>query len=967
MGSGRQLVGRADEMKAFDAALERLGAGDGTILGIAGDPGIGKTRLLAELGERADAAGHIVLAGRAAEFDRELPFAVFLDALDAYLSSLDHGRIHLRGLGDLAELGAIFPSLADFADGSSRGFERHRAHRAIADLLGGLAAGRGLVVILDDLHWTDAASLEVLLAFCRRPPAGPVLIAAGYRSQEVIATLHDSLALGEASGSTVLLRPGPLTHDEASAFVSADIPGPLRVRTLEVGAGNPFYLEQLERTPPLLGGSGDDEQLEGGFTLPAAIGASLAQELRELEDGTRLLLRGAAVAGEPFRLALAAEIAEIALDEALERIDEAIAAGLVRAGGTPSQFAFRHPLVRRAVYATSGEGWRLAAHRRAAAALGAQGADPVSRARHLAVSAEPGDRDAIELLREAARRTVARAPLSAAQWLRAALALVPDAELGIRRDLLAALAGALLAAGIFDEAVEAMVDAVSQLGDERDPTLVIALAEMEQWTGRLDAAIDRLERLGAEPGLDPDTNAMLELRLLYLCRWNAEHGRAYEHGQAALVAAEANEVATVLAGVRAAFAEVTANFDVESALIQYREAEKLVGRLPDADRPAALDAFYSLGWAAIHLELYDEALAHFATGLDVAANAGSVRHIVVLRCDRVEALIRAGRVREAIGQAEEAIEVARVFGGERQRWSRFLWYPLWTLSTALSRCGEYERGKVVLAEAEEVRDESAQPLSGMLMNYQRAAILSALGDHPAALLCLEEAFGEGGYAMVPLGVRPPAWEILIREALAREDHEAAREVLAEAVEASETSGMARVRSAVARMQASVLEATGERDGAIAAAEAAAAFGAESGAILEGQRGRLALGVLLAARGDRKEAAAVLAAAEETFESLGAEAYRAQAARELRRLGRRIRARQRPKQSGEGEGELAQLSARENEIAELVAEQLTNREIAGRLFLSEKTVESHLRNIFGKLGVASRVAVAQAVERRRITK
>jgi hypothetical protein len=218
---------------------------------------------------------------------------------------------------------------------------------------------------------------------------------------------------------------------------------------LDAAGGNPFYLEQLGRSSasPIEVSAADDEVLEGGFRVPAAIAASLAEELRALDPDTRRLLDGAAVAGEPFRLGLAARISDLGHERSLELIDGAISAGLVRAVATPGHFVFRHPLLRRAVYEGSGEGWRLSAHGRAAAELETQGADPVARAHHVARSAEPGDGTSIELLREAANRTLTRAPMSAAHWLRTAIGLVPDGEVALRTELLGELGRALLAGG----------------------------------------------------------------------------------------------------------------------------------------------------------------------------------------------------------------------------------------------------------------------------------------------------------------------------------------------------------------------------------------------------------------------------------------------------------------------------------------------------------------------------------------
>ncbi|MEV6494526.1 ATP-binding protein, partial [Actinoplanes sp. NPDC051633] len=179
---GRDLVGRGAELDTFDVVLDALGAGRARVVLLAGEPGIGKSRMLAELGTRADARGMLVLAGSASEFERDLPFWLFVDALDEYLRAIGAGPLDGVDKEARAELGHVLPSWpASSAEGTGRGDPRYRTHRAVRQVLEALASRTPLVLLLDDLHWADSGSVELICALLRRPPVAPVLIGLALR------------------------------------------------------------------------------------------------------------------------------------------------------------------------------------------------------------------------------------------------------------------------------------------------------------------------------------------------------------------------------------------------------------------------------------------------------------------------------------------------------------------------------------------------------------------------------------------------------------------------------------------------------------------------------------------------------------------------------------------------------------------------------------------------------------------
>src|SRR5919107_2232421 len=196
------LAGRQPELEILDRAFADVRDGRLVAVQLVGEPGIGKSALLDEMADRADAAGALVLGGAPSELDRTLPFGVFVEALDDYLHGLSPGRLRFRQPDVLGELATVFPALTHVdRDHQVAGqHERYRTHRAVRELLELLAAAQPVVLVLDDLHWADPASVELLSAILRRPPAGPVLLGLGMRPRHASAQLAATLARAHRDG-----------------------------------------------------------------------------------------------------------------------------------------------------------------------------------------------------------------------------------------------------------------------------------------------------------------------------------------------------------------------------------------------------------------------------------------------------------------------------------------------------------------------------------------------------------------------------------------------------------------------------------------------------------------------------------------------------------------------------------------------------------------------------------------------
>src|SRR5215813_11264928 len=393
----RVLIGRASELAELDRGLDQLEAGQPWLVQIIGEPGIGKSRLLLELARRAKARGFLVLAGRAAEFEQDLPFAVLRDACNDYLGSIGRRlRASLR-TETLSELAAVFPSVGGAGTpdtGQGVGDNRYRTHYAIRELLEWLAARQPTVVALDDVHWADAASVEVIAHLLRRFH-GPVLGVLAARQRPALLAVVLDEATRRGFGGRIELA--PLTAVQAEALMEPGLHADERAILYRQSGGNPFYLEQLSRAAvPAHGRRRLATENPGDeWRPPVAISASIRDELSGLSAETRVTLDAAAIAGESFEPQVVAAIAERPEPAALAAFDELLAVDFIRHTDAPRRFRFRHPIVRRVVYDQLPRAWRLGAHARAASALNASQAPPTEVALHIERSATPGDQNAI--------------------------------------------------------------------------------------------------------------------------------------------------------------------------------------------------------------------------------------------------------------------------------------------------------------------------------------------------------------------------------------------------------------------------------------------------------------------------------------------------------------------------------------------------------------------------------------------
>lgn len=962
-GTAHALVGRDRELSALERLLAEACAGSTRFVLMSGEPGIGKSSVLDELGSRARSAGCLVLEGRATELERDFPFGLVADALDGYLASLDARSFDRLAAEELGELASVFPALRSLrvaGPGVGTAAERFRAHFAARELLERLAAPHPLLLALDDVHWSDDASLEFLAHLLRRPPDAAMMLAATTRSGRAPRMLAAAIDQATRRGTVSQLVLEPLDRDDAARLV-ADISAAQLEQLYEESGGNPFFLLQLARAGRGRTSPSSGPEWMGAEEVPDAVRTAIAAELDELSSHARRLAQAAAVVGDPFEFDLAIATAAMTPADALAALDELVSREVLRPGDAPRRFRFRHPLVRNAIYVTCPPGTRLVCHERVAAALEAQGAPAIARAHHIVHSARHGDAAAAALLRDAGFEVSPRAPASAATWLEAALAILPSATPPDERaGLLTALAGAYAATGRLEDCRNALLSAL-ELAAQADPTikmrLTSACAKIELLLGRHEAGRARLLRALADAsGSDPAISARLMIELASSAFPAADFQGVRDWATRALDAAERLEDPGLIAGALAVLVLAKASEGpAPDALADCSRAAALIDDMSDEELAADLDALANLCAAEFPLQRYPQAETHAARGLALARETARGDLFPWLSLALTGVLFATGRLAEAAEMLDGLVEAARLTDNALGLASALL------NSAAVSlAAGDVDAGLAAAQEAAKLTRGTAPNVVGAWAGGFIGVALVEAGQPERAVEALVEAGGGDTLPLIPGSFRVGYLEFLTRARLASGDRAGARRTaevatrLAEKFDLGASNAMADMAVAVVALEDG--DARGAAERALAAAEEAELVGAR---LAVGAAQSLA-GRALAALGETDRAAEELELACSTHAACGARRSLAEAERELRRLGRPVHHRSLPGKP-EGTG-VASLTGRELEIARLVVDRRTNPEIAAELFLSIKTVETHMRNIFRKLDADSRVEVARIIER-----
>jgi len=987
-----ELIGRASELAALAAALERSAGGEAATVFVAGEAGGGKTRLAAEAADRAATDGAMVLTGEClALAEGELPFAPIVAALRPLLRELPPGE--LESIPRYEELGRLLPELggpeeAPFGGGSAlqEPLAQSRLFDVMLRLLSRLAEEAPVLLLIEDLHWADRSTRDFISFLIRNGRGVRLMVVCTYRSDELHRThpLRPFLAEEERRERVERIELEPFTREEVAALVTA-ILGEVQTDALvddlyRRSDGNPFFAEELL------------DASTTGRAIPATLRDALMVRIEALSDQARETLRLAAVAGQRVDHRLLAEVSQLSERELDDALRECVARSVLTQDG--DSLTFRHALVRDAVYTDLLPGERTKLHSRLAEALTAQ---PV-------LGAAKGEAAVAEVAYHwwEARR-LPEALSSAVAAGRAAERVYAFAE----------------AQGHLEHALEIwdqVPDASERAGADKATLLGQAAenANLADYSGRaLTLAREAVNLIDAEA--EPVRAALQHERLgryLWVSGYSDEALEAY-HAAVDLMPEE--PASAELARVLSARAQIL-------MLRGYpREARELCLRAIEVARAVGAraeegHALNTLGACVSQLGDRTQGIAQLEEASRIAKDLQWIDEIGRCYVNLAEELGWDHRLERGVELTLEGVEEMRELGAGSYR--RYLETEAALRLVWLGRLPEAE--KLIRA----VRAASPKGMSAAQLGGAEADLAMARGDLETARDSLHEARAGVGPTRDAMFFAPVVG-LEVELAVLRGDPEVGAEILEFAL--AEIAGE-EYEFSVARLYARGVCAYADlAERARAVSDAAAATAAEEGAVrtLERFRGvldpeRFPLGepvamavaygqvaaaeraraagapdpllwaaaadawgelsfelerayarlrqaeAIVAGGGDRDEAATLIAAATATAAASGAVglAERVRAFAKAARLPLGAHEAAGAEAQDPVDPEIAQLGLtdRELEVLVLVAEGRTNREIGEALFIAEKTASVHVSRILGKLGVRGRVEAATMAQR-----
>ncbi|OBF29034.1 LuxR family transcriptional regulator [Mycobacterium sp. ACS1612] len=915
------IRGRHDELEIVGGLVSAVASGHGGVLVVEGPPGIGKSRLLTEVLRLAEKAGVRALFGEAFEYQQSVPFfSLFMATLHA---DPPVGEAEaLRRLGGSADL-------------------RYWVVHDLAEAIRVAAAQTPLVIVLEDIHWADNATLLALrsLATARRDVA--VLWVLTARTGDGGPAVQDTLSVLQRANAT-FVRLGAIAADAVADMVEDAVRAKPDVSLLNLASkahGNPFLVREL------VGGLGEEDRLNvaggravvTGTGLPRRLGATMHQRLDLLSPQASQVVRVAAVLPDRFSAGLLAAMLDRQPVSLLSALQEAVRADLLIEDG--EQLRFRHDLLREATRQSLPQSLLRAMERQSASIMLDMGATPAEVATQLARSAEPGDREAIDALRQAAKSVGHSDASAAADLSKRALELLPvdDAENG---SLVAETVAWLNRASRYDEAEELAVVALSEAAS-------------------------------------PDVQAEIRLRLPTLTRHSTQ--RRVEENRRALRLSGISEVIRTRH-----LAWLAYNLVLQDKSGQWRTA---------ADEATAAAAATGDLEATIVAEV-THALLDSGEGYPARA-LGRLEQLRSLAYTNETALAHAyaegyhANLLAVVGRLDDATARVADGMGRARREGNSLALATWVVYS-----GWVHLAAGRLSAARDAAESLAppQPTGATEHDVHRLLILAEVAAHTDDRNLLQQAANDArvAYGTGSPGQRRASAYVLARAAWYRDDvHEAARwlgdisllgtplfphalvrlilgarvasaagdaGLRARVLQASEV--LERERPAVPLLATVAGYARGilERD-ARALVDAAGLLESSQRPLLYGGAAEDA-GAELARIARTDEAVDQLNAAFDTYSRYEAIADARRVGRLLRGLGvaRRIVTRAREKTGWES------LTESEFKVINLIAEGATNRSVAHELHLSPHTVKTHVHNAFAKLGITSRAQLTQLVRR-----